>query len=329
MKKPDAELEIVYRAPSESDEKDSWTRSLDGAHFAEDVGLAFGTGQLLRTFNKGRIWHSIKGPDFVHNVFCIDTWSLYVLAGRTDSSLWHSTDGGSSWTELVTDLGFSHEITLFNKGTKLGLLKSSKNAIPARLLLQRSDSDKWTELKLSVMGEPQSVLFLDEMNGLMMVGVYGPEELEEQKKAADLDESVHVPLVFPREIRVLVTSSGGQAWEPLATIPYFLSDWLYSNEQLFAFGRGGIFRSSDIGRTWTELPIELPDGASVNAMAADSGHLIAVGDFGFIADSKTNGSHWDHIDGRRDAGNFIAATLRSNELIAVGQNEIRRIILQV
>jgi photosystem II stability/assembly factor-like uncharacterized protein len=164
--------------------------------------------------------------------------SLWAVSGAdvqtAVESVFHSTDGGGSWTEVFTgDLDF-HVIHLWVAPAKKSviLLAETGNGVPRRLLRSADGGVSWSEVP----------------------GVLGPV-------AAPPDEPGVVYAAAADGLGVVRSTDGALTFRPTGSLPVEAGDTLRALHATFGRGanvfvsflNGGLFRSTENGRRWSRV----------------------------------------------------------------------------
>ncbi len=90
----------------------------------------------------------------------------------------------------------------------------------------------------------------------------------------------------------------------------YITSFLVVGEYMFAGGDfGGLYRSSDHGRTWVDVKHDINISA-VSELVLDDAYILAGGWRGGLYRSSDLGEHWEHADaGLSDSGMFALARL--------------------
>jgi photosystem II stability/assembly factor-like uncharacterized protein len=197
--------------------------------------------------------------------------SLWTVSGDLQSaveSVFHSTDGGGSWTEVFTgDLDF-HVVHLWVAPTKKSvvLLAETGNGVPRRLLRSADGGVSWA----------------------LVPGVLGP-------LAAPPDEP-NVVFAASEDGLVVRSTDGALTFRPTGGLPVEAGDTLRALHATFgkaanvfaSYESGGLFRSTDSGRRWSRVGF-LHAGPGALASEPKVPSTIYAVDFNGLYASQKNG----------------------------------------
>jgi photosystem II stability/assembly factor-like uncharacterized protein len=199
--------------------------------------------------------------------------SLWAVSGAdiqsAVESVFHSTDGGGSWSEVFTgDLDF-HVIHLWVAPGKKSvvLLAETGNGVPRRLLRSADGGVSWTEVP----------------------GALGPV-------TAPPDEPNVVYAAAADGLSVVRSADGALTFRPTGSLPVEAGDTLRALHATFgraanvfvSFLNGGLFRSTDNGRRWSRVGF-LHAGPGTLASEPKAPSTIYATNFSGLYASQQNG----------------------------------------
>ncbi|HEV7785396.1 MAG TPA: hypothetical protein VGQ28_08675, partial [Thermoanaerobaculia bacterium] len=160
--------------------------------------------------------------------------SLWAVSGTDLQGVFHSTDGGGSWTEVFSGDADFHVVHLWVAPAKKSvvLLAETGNGVPRRLLRSADGGVSWTPVP----------------------GALGPV-------AAPPDEPNVVFAASADGLGVVRSADGALTFRPTGSLPVEAGDTLRAlhatsgkGANVFvSFASAGLFRSTDSGRRWSRV----------------------------------------------------------------------------
>lgn len=218
-----------------------------GVHLrADGVGVAGGnSGGHTRTTD----FFATTTPGQPPSVAIRATWAFtntrYVVAGGSvNSGLYHTTNGGATWTHTpganIFDIHFPSDLVGYACGEGGVMRKTVDGGV------------SWSTLTSPVANDQFTVFFIDELRGWIGGATSGAR-----------------------------TTDGGATWTLMTNIPSFTKAIVFTDADTgYAVGQTGqTLRSTDGGITWENILLEIPNAILGDAAWVD-GALVAVGRFG-------------------------------------------------
>lgn len=220
----------------------------------------------------------------------------------TQNSVWQSNDGGQSWVK--DNLGLGNNIQVDTVAIDLSNPSTLWAGLAAKVMRSTDGGTTWTNLSPPV-ASPQFVA-----RGI----------------AIDPNDSNTAIVVFGGAFgggQVFVTTDGGASWadrsaglpgNPLNAVAYDGSRLLVGGGQLFGSEFVGLYQSTDLGVTWTPLHNDSWPALAVQAIAVDpsDSNTILVGTAGSGVNRTTDGgATWQISIGGTDGFNVRSVSFGS------------------
>ena len=267
-----------------------------------------GTPKLpWKTMDGGKTWMPIHvGIYDDSDIFSIDVNKDRILVGAC-SGIYKSEDGGIRWQKILGIPGVSRRTYVVSSdpgnaqtiyaGTSNGLWKSTnaggtwtqKSLFPVRsLVLDRVDS------KRVVLASDVGIWKSDDGTNTLAAANSG---FVNRTVGAFLDtgNSILASAVYETGAGTLFdTKDGGQDWTARSGDTVFgehIFHFARSSDYVYAAGIQHIFRSSNDGRTWTQLPL-IPRGMVTDLKAIPELQTVLIGTTTTLYSSTDSGNQW-------------------------------------
>ncbi len=201
------------------------------------------------------------------DVTCFTVSDTNLFAGTYDLGVFHSTNNGTGWTEVVSGLTDYHVLSLAVSDTDLfagtqygGIFRSTDNGT------------SWTAVNTGLTNPFVTSLVVSDAN--LFAGTYGGG--------------------------VVLSTDTGTSWTAVnsgLTIPWVWS-LAASGSNLYAGtwgGVGGIFRSTDNGTSWTAVNTGLTNPYVIRLAVSDTNLFAAIEDSGVFR-TTNHGTSWTSVN---------------------------------
>jgi len=263
--------------------------------YTPTFGLAMGNFDRFVSRDGGDTWtpspNGMFAFDFVDNLFGL---------GVSDSALYRTTDGGTTFTLVLT--GEAQAVAFLSSAVTVGIVDSS-------FVRSTDGGATWTT---GVTANGRSRLVPVSANVVLAWGRFGS---------------------FPNyDDRVFRSTDGGQTWTDLGEI---MDPGPYSGSFAFAVpepqtivatdGAGGMFHSTDAGQTWTQTFLS-PGGlqpsflSSAAPVFADAQTGYFGYGTGFVIKTTNTGASWFQISSGSGQSLNDIDRFANGDMIAVGDN---------
>jgi photosystem II stability/assembly factor-like uncharacterized protein len=232
-----------------------------------DVGVAVGSGTILRTSNSGGTWNLVfTGNYYLEAVTFVNNSKGFAVGYNyttNKSAILSTADAGSTWSATtLTDSATLLDIQFVDSQT--GFITGSNGVI----LKTVNGGDTWTPLTSGVSDVLTAVSFTDKNKGIIVGG------------SSTLT-------------RIISTSDGGSTWNTI-TAPattYLQSVNFPSQMRGYAAGLNGeVFKTIDGGSNWTKLnPVGLYDNTDLYFINDSVGYIVGGMDTADIIFKTFNG----------------------------------------
>ncbi len=260
-------------------------------------------GQILRTNDAGASWEPVYSGDSTthlkslrffgaqHGIAVGFTLTYGPMSEKYHGVILRSEDGGATWNKLILneldDVALTSVSTFLDTNLVVVGTKSSNFDFQAVMLSSHDHGKTWTNITPQIEGlisiirviytSPTSAYF----DGLM----YSADDI----------------------IRVVYHSTDGlQTWERVTmpfgeNIPHTAFDFYLDNTGIVAgvakSGQTEMYRTSDAGKSWTKIGVNLPDGALIlTTKFMNRSHIMALGEdslgYSLILHSGSDGVNW-------------------------------------
>ena len=259
-------------------------------------------GHVLVSDNNGQSWKQVKVPtrQLLTSMYFVD--EQYGWAVGHDAQVLATTDGGNTWT------------------------------------LQYEDRDLEAPL-LDVWFQDRDNGFAVGAYGALLVTTDGGETWEDASDRIDNEDAYHLNAIASiKDSGLFVvgemggmfrSSDGGESFEAISDLPYEGSLFgVMGTDQpgvVLAFGlRGNLFRSTDFGDSWTQVPVSsagngpLEYGLASGVQLAD-GTIVIVGNGGSVLRSEDGGKSFTAINRSDRLSLAGVAAAADDQLVVVGQ----------
>lgn len=217
------------------------------------TGYACGTnGTLIKTTNSGVNWSTVPVP-VTKDLFSLDARGNLVFAVSKDGLMLRSTDNGITWNVFnykaviapdITGVSIPNDSTIFICGEGGFIQKSTNKGVT----FENQSNPSWSEMR--------SVYFYNSMNGwsigsnnmVLRTINSGQNWYMPNGTTIDLSWSLKIPLNF-------YTSSGNV---------FYQSTW--NKKEIFVTNSNKLYRSLDIGETWSQIGTTMPYGSISNSL---------------------------------------------------------------
>jgi photosystem II stability/assembly factor-like uncharacterized protein len=257
------------------------------AHSGEQVAVVSSVGAVIVSADSGATWQRIElpGRPSLIDVTACDTGDFYALDSQR--RVWHRAPGSTEWVSSLVD---TPEATLSIYCAPNGRVWVSASF--STLYWSDGSLQQWHEFSLSEDLQFTAVRFVDAMNGFA-VGEFGT---------------------------VLVTTDGGDNWEPRNPIPnefYPMAvDFMDVNTGWVGGLDGIIWHTADGGETWQRQASVT--SAPIYNIHADELGVYAVGGSAKLV--EFNEGQWRSFEGGPEVLAFIRGldTLSNGSLLVAG-----------
>lgn len=285
--------------------------SPDIGYISGRYGLYSTVGILKKTTDGGGTWIDIPVPDYIYSIDNIDVFGEGDIYIDGEVKMYHTITDGASWDTITfhpyyinikdfkvldylnikildgygiyyTDDGGENwdysTITYQNYFTNLFWLDSEfcYTSGSGGMIMHSSDGGlQWTELSSGFRANLNDVLFIDELNGII-VGSNGEEE------------------------KIYTTDDGGFSWEQSSIDTNISTSYLkalvYSpNGKAWAVGWWNMLSSDDHGATWQVVDNGFEGFAYNDIELYQDQFLWAGGTYGHMIRSNDQGATWEDI----------------------------------
>lgn len=248
-------------------------------------------------------------------VFALDALRCWVIAtiSGSDKKCCQTEDGGHTWRFLKIEESISPN-DLFFLGLRRGWLiceDVNQSFLKNEIRITKDGGQTWQRYDVNVEGRPNLIQFVEAKKGVLLSNVL----LKTQNRYL-----THLYSSEDGGKRWKLTHRFGRAITVLCAL-----DRLH----LFVAGEGGyIARTSDLGRTWTQ--VKTKTRISLNSITFHAGQLsVAVGDSGLLLMSQDGGETWQTKHKLRNAGNLVSAHFYTEDrLLVITERSIFRLSLR-
>jgi|GEM_PF-1547636 len=270
-----------------TDDGSSW-HSVDGyrnigAIVATGQGmLASADGRLLHSTDAGTSWEASDAGMRVQNpgaILAVNSESSLLLAGYENSGLFVSTDNGTHWDLIESDLRYGY--------TVIDISASSTDRVAAltddhRLLLRDEGNALWQSVALPPAPGTQIQALVARNDGVIILG----DRLGVTRVSRDWGANWSV-------------SGTIDAGVPSVAISDLRQDVLQSSMPLYAATDRGVFKSTNDGASWTEVT---PEGIrrpyiklAVEVTSQSTDRVVIAATEERVFRSTTAGASWELI----------------------------------
>jgi len=295
------------------------------------VGWKVGEGGLYKTTNAGESWDFIGAPFFgagiFSNIYALDNQNVWILKsyyrGRNvEGSIWYSSDGGSTWSQLQSGLVSSDENQIVYNDM---LMKSSGEGIAIGRISRPSLNEKrsfiqrttdfgatWTTTELPD-NNLNDVLYIDDSTWVILgnTGNHPDNDLVQ-----------------------LRSEDNGQSWDESIPFSYSGYNYLYSSiylpgyESILVNTLSGIYKSIDKGRTYfritTDYDIYIKDVLlDKKPLSNESQTIIAKSFNRSYLLSRDAGRSWELKEIPGEIGNILWKVKIAEEVIYIVVDQTR------
>ena len=200
---------------------------------------------LYRSKSNGWDLLPIDPSKSVHSIATLEN-NLYVVTGadfrspdyfkkversKTPHRIYHSTDSGSSWTEITPAYQSSEPAPIYRGSTKINAANKSLWVLGLPSFRSMDGGKTWTNMG---------------MNLNLLPALYSSVQV--------LNEHTYFKVA---ETGIIRTTDGGDTWHPFTqgTVNTWVQDVVAFNDRLYVYTGTKFYRSVDDGNTWKEIPI--------------------------------------------------------------------------
>lgn len=275
---------------------------LDLEETPEGKILAATSDGLFISYDEGMTWNTVYDDDMVSSlVNCLGTDGKYMYAGIGSSGIFRSEDNGITWQKSSDGIDFQNIIVrdiLSNQGK---LYLGTNNGI----YISEDSARSWREKNLGVpMSKANKTNYKanydevfsiisggDNLYAICDDGILSLNTMNEKWTlipSSEINVNVVSTLTYNNEAifagryfkeGIYKSSDGGVTWDKFGLEGKNLQKIVVSpNGVIYAGTNGhGIFRTSDYGKTWTELNRGLPKDAYISSMKMTKSGKVLVG----------------------------------------------------
>src|SRR5437764_9797023 len=251
-------------------------------------GGSFG-GTLYRSSDGGNTWSEVLALDGI-SVFDIEFASAGTAYLGTQDSIRKSTDGGLSWVTLNLGIGANDQVfdVAIDPSDPLilwGGIGDALGAQPVNVMRSTDSGATWSN-RTPPLAAPMSCrgIAVDPSNSNTVIAVFGGDFGGGQ---------------------VWTTTDGGDSWtdrstglpgNPMQVVVYDGTRLLVGGGQRFGSENVGLYRSTDVGATWTPLhdntwPVLVVDDIAVDPNDAQT--ILVATDGGGVNRTTDGGNSWE------------------------------------
>lgn len=211
-----------------------------------DSTVFIGTNKgLYRSKSNGWDLLPIDPLKSVHSIATLEN-NLYVVTGadfrspdyskmvkrsKTPHRIYHSTDSGSSWTEITPTYQASEPVPIYMGSTKINAVNKLLWVLGLPSFRSMDGGKTWTNMGLDLNLLPSLYSSVQALNEHTFFKV--------------------------AETGIIRTTDGGDTWHPFTqeTVNTRVQDVVAFNDRLYVYTGTKFYRSVDDGNTWKEIPI--------------------------------------------------------------------------
>ena len=277
---------------------------LDGKFFA-----GYGEKVIFST-DSGSTWHLVTGKNLGSNIRYIALDSGNILYGATGrGTIYSSTDYGESWFTSGLSNKYISAIAVGSNGTVYA------GAIDYGLSMSKDNGNHWQAINSGLPGPINLNSLLTVSDQLLFAGTKSglyrtkPDTLHWELVGGGFQPYSVTALAKLNDTVLFAgcsngafygSTDGGNAWKMIAIFPKAIFDIIPGdNGKIFAGGAGGVSKSIDSGKTWSNINMaSLLEGGYVGAMAVAPNKTIFAAGMDALLRSTDDGSTWTPVLGR-------------------------------
>ncbi|MDY0102737.1 MAG: YCF48-related protein [Lentimicrobium sp.] len=305
----------------------TWWTNNTLLYIDENVAFSAGLdGRIFKTTDGGLTWQAGYNRYFPGRIFEVqfaDEAVGFALAdlseyGHDAVGIKKTVDGGQHWS-LIYGTGWTDQIDFYFVNASTGFCITEHNDLGSILIKTIDGGTTWVDMPTWPGFSRNDIKFYDENHGLMvgsgaiktddggqswnsvLSGSYNTIEYRSQQEVYIGGPG------FGYDTQLLRSTDGGNTWETIYegdTGP--ILDIALPDEQSIVINtREAIYKSDDIGQTWSEAATSNPDHLYLSSLSFPSpqvGYTVGTGDFTNMLKTNDGGNSWFPLDNRSTSG---------------------------
>lgn len=281
-------------------------------------------GKIIFSIDSGKTWSFVTGKNLGSNIRHVALDSGGVLYGATvRGTVYSSTDDGETWLSSGLSNKYISNIAVSSNGTIYA------GAMDYGLSMSKDGGNHWQAIDAGLPSPINLHTLLTVSDQYLFAGTDGGLYRTKQDTlnwklaggglqayivtaTAKLNDTV---LFAGFKHGVLYRSvNGGTTWEIIATLSNAIFDIIPDvTGKIFASGPGGVYKSTDNGKTWSTINMgALLEGGYVEALAVSPNKTIFASGMDALLRSTDDGATWTRILGKDGVRIPISALIVTN-----------------